>query len=352
MIRTLLLTGLSLLALTMPAAAGHPNGFTQAKKAMRNIYQGHQTSFYCGCDYSYTGNKGVPDFRTCGYQPRKPLTNSGKRNARIDRIEWEHVVPAWAFGHQLQCWQSGGRKNCGRTSQKFKTMESDMHNLTPALGEVNGDRANFKFVMLQDVPARHGRCDVRVNFREKKFMPPRDKRGDIARTYFYMRDRYGYQIARQQRQLFEAWSRQDPVDNWERERERRIHRAQGNGNSYVSGQGRVERAPGFGGRQGNNNQGGGQGGQCDARKTKCSQMRDCAEAVRYLNQCNRRGFDRDGDGVPCQSLCKNWCAPHKTKCSQMKNCKEAKFYLNRCGRKGFDRNKDGVPCEAICKKKK
>ncbi len=44
----------------------------------------------------------------------------------------------------------------------------------------------------------------------------------------------GIRVSRQQRQLFEAWGRQDPVDTWEMERERRIAEIGGAGNLFVS----------------------------------------------------------------------------------------------------------------------
>lgn len=43
------------------------------------------------------------------------------------------------------------------------------------------------------------------------------------------------------------------------------------------------------------------------------------------------------------------CSVKKT-CPQMTNCAEAQFYLNTCGVKSLDRDGDGVPCETICKK--
>lgn len=43
--------------------------------------------------------------------------------------------------------------------------------------------------------------------------------------------------------------------------------------------------------------------QCGAKRT-CSQMTSCAEAQFYLNQCGLSRLDRDGDGVPCESLCR------------------------------------------------
>ncbi|MFN3198683.1 MAG: excalibur calcium-binding domain-containing protein [Bradymonadia bacterium] len=44
--------------------------------------------------------------------------------------------------------------------------------------------------------------------------------------------------------------------------------------------------------------------RCDRKKTRCSQMKDCAEARHYLTQCGRKSFDRNKDGVPCESLCR------------------------------------------------
>jgi endonuclease YncB( thermonuclease family) len=45
------------------------------------------------------------------------------------------------------------------------------------------------------------------------------------------------------------------------------------------------------------------GGSCGAKST-CGQMASCAEARHYLNDCGLSKLDRDGDGTPCESLCK------------------------------------------------
>jgi hypothetical protein len=42
---------------------------------------------------------------------------------------------------------------------------------------------------------------------------------------------------------------------------------------------------------------------CQAKRY-CTQMKICAEARAYLTQCNIQSLDRDGDGVPCEALCK------------------------------------------------
>jgi endonuclease YncB( thermonuclease family) len=39
----------------------------------------------------------------------------------------------------------------------------------------------------------------------------------------------------------------------------------------------------------------------------------------------------------------------KNTCREMGSCEEARFYLQQCGLKKIDGNGDGVPCEALCK---
>jgi endonuclease YncB( thermonuclease family) len=44
-------------------------------------------------------------------------------------------------------------------------------------------------------------------------------------------------------------------------------------------------------------------GSCGAKRT-CGQMASCEEARHYLHDCGLQKLDRDGDGVPCESICK------------------------------------------------
>ena len=124
-------------ALSGQALAEGINNFSQAKTAGVKVNNDVPGDFYCGCKINWQGKKGVIDLESCGYKVRK-------NENRASRIEWEHVVPAWQFGHQRQCWQDGGRKNCAKDPE-YRKIESDMHNLQPAVGEVNGDRANFMY---------------------------------------------------------------------------------------------------------------------------------------------------------------------------------------------------------------
>ena len=47
----------------------------------------------------------------------------------------------------------------------------------------------------------------------------------------------------------------------------------------------------------------GSGFSCDQRKT-CGQMASCAEAEYHLLQCGNSRLDRDGDGIPCETICR------------------------------------------------
>ncbi|PHM37268.1 deoxyribonuclease I [Xenorhabdus mauleonii] len=212
-----------------------PSNFEQAKvESRKNVYEGQTKSgvgtLYCGCDWQWVGKSGGRvDLASCGYHVRS-------QQARAERIEWEHMVPAWVFGHQRQCWQDGGRKNCVDTDPVFRMMESDMHNLAPSIGEVNGDRSNFGYGMVaRNTPNMYGACSSKVDFKSRLF-EPRDKvKGMVARVYFYMHDRYNLAMSRQQQQLMMAWDRQYPVDAWERDRDNRIARIMGHHNPFVTG---------------------------------------------------------------------------------------------------------------------
>ncbi|GGB54765.1 deoxyribonuclease [Oceanisphaera marina] len=218
-----------LLGLCSWLAYGEALSFGQAKRKAPEIYNDHPVTFYCGCAINKNGKKLVPDLSSCGYQVRK-------QQKRASRIEWEHIVPAWELGHQRQCWQQGGRKNCTRNDNTFKQMEGDLHNLVPAVGEVNGDRSNYRFSEWNGKPSQYGHCQMLVDFKGRKVQPPQASRGAIARTYLYMQQHYQLKIASQQLKLFEVWNRQYPADNWECERDYRINAIQGNHNPFVKEQ--------------------------------------------------------------------------------------------------------------------
>jgi deoxyribonuclease-1 len=114
-------------------------------------------------------------------------------------------------------------------------MESDLYNLVPAIGEVNGRRSNFRFGMISGETRDFGRCDMEIDSSIRRAEPPKQVRGDIARTYKYMDKAYpGHGIIGEaSKKLFDAWDKTDPVDAWECERCKRIESIQKNQNLIV-----------------------------------------------------------------------------------------------------------------------
>lgn len=122
-------------------------------------------------------------------------------------------------------------------------MESDLYNLVPAIGEVNGRRSNYSMAIIPGEAREFGACDVEIAGR--KIEPRPEIRGDVARIYFYMAKAYPGRgiISRKNRKLFAAWDKADPVDEWECKRAKMIARVQGNVNGVVMSRCRARKAP-------------------------------------------------------------------------------------------------------------
>lgn len=202
--------------------------FNNAKTKLIELYKANsqQTTFYCGCEFTWIDKKGIVNFSTCGYEPRKNLN-------RASRIEWEHVMPAENFGRHLQCWHEGGRKAC-KKDISFNVMEGDMHNLQPVIGEVNGDRSNYRYSQFTQIYNQYGLCKIAVDFKARKFQPRGEIKGTIARTYFYMSDKYHINLSDSEYKLMEAWNKMYPPKQWECERNKLIEKIQKNDNRFIT----------------------------------------------------------------------------------------------------------------------
>lgn len=223
--RLFLISSLFLTQFTFSLPSFSDPSFSSAKKQAIVIYEDNKKSFYCNCSYTLQEKKLIPNLDSCGYQIRK-------QPRRANRIEWEHVVPAWVLGHQRQCWQDGGRKACKKDSG-FKEMEADLHNLVPAIGEINGDRSNFRFSPLGKHPNMYGECDFKVDFKQRKAEPPEIVRGEISRIYLYMHEKYGLSMSDSQRKILLEWNKRYPANDWERIRNKRIQALQGDSNHWI-----------------------------------------------------------------------------------------------------------------------
>lgn len=232
---TRLIYAVALFLFSSASLATPPANFTEAKViAKQKIYFDQASSpmgeLYCGCQWTWVGKSGGRiDAASCGYKTRKQPN-------RAERTEWEHIVPAWTLGHQRQCWQQGGRKHCVDDDPVFRAMEADLFNLYPSVGEVNGDRSNFNYGMTSGISPQYGQCTTKVDFKSRTAEPRDEVKGLVARTTFYMFDRYKLRMSRQQQQLLMAWNKQHPVSTWEVERDARIAAIMGHHNSFVTGE--------------------------------------------------------------------------------------------------------------------
>ena len=119
-----------------------PKTFDTAKRKLyQKIYKGrHEKTFYCGC--SFNPDDLTIDLESCGVTPRKNVK-------RANRIEAEHVNPAYWFGNYRRCWREPeqvcpqendkkitGRKCCEKVDPVFRTAHNDLHNLYPVDGEL------------------------------------------------------------------------------------------------------------------------------------------------------------------------------------------------------------------------
>ncbi len=113
-------------------------------------------------------------------------------------------------------------------------MINDLHNLVPAIGQVNGDRSNHPYGIVNDEPRNYGSCDFEVGGSPKVAEPNPHIRGNAARIWLYMSDTWGISLTQEEIEMFRAWDAADSVGEWERLRDGRIEEIQGNTNPFVT----------------------------------------------------------------------------------------------------------------------
>ncbi len=198
---------LLLLALTLPACAGEDlpgerNYLDSLRPFWRTLYPEGGETLYCGYRFRPHDRK----------------------------VNVEHVYPMNWVARQLRC---GNRNRCRRTSARFNRIESDMHNLYPALAEVNELRGSMPYAEIPGEEHAVPGCDFEVDTRRRRVEPRPEARGRIARAMLYMADRYGLTLYPRQRALMEQWHRRHPPDEAERRHNRLVQRLQGTANPYI-----------------------------------------------------------------------------------------------------------------------
>lgn len=216
----------------------------RAKELAREIWTDPRTqtmsSFYCGCEIHPMGSTGGRvDLQSCGVEPRRSV-------ARANRLEWEHIVPASIIGAGRSCWDKGaaqcvskdgksfkGRACCEIADPDYNMAATDPVNLAPSVGEINGDRSNYIFGIIQGERRDYGACNMEIDRTARIAEPPDERRGDIARVWAYMSKAYGLPVSREQADLYRQWMIDDPVSREEYEINEKIRASGHRGNPFV-----------------------------------------------------------------------------------------------------------------------
>lgn len=222
--------------LVAPLEARADRSYSKTKSALYTIvFEGQRETLYCGCAFS-ENRKLIA--QNCSY-------SAGKRNRSSHQIQIEHIVPAARLGQNRTCWKDrpcvsasgkrlSGRACCLASDPEFRDAYQDMHNLWPALGQVNQRRANFSFGHVAGEEREFGRCDMEVDSRLETVEPPVHRRGEIARAYRHM-DRLGYiDLSTEEEDQFRRWDDTDPPDEQEFIRHHRIMLLTGQTNEFTT----------------------------------------------------------------------------------------------------------------------
>jgi len=117
---------------------------------------------------------------------------------------------------------------------KVKPAVSDLHHLFPCNSQVNSIRSSLPFCEVRDVEWTNGMSSMgKGGGRENCFEPPKEHKGNVARSMLYFAIRYNKRIDSRQENFFRKWHKEDPVDQAEIDRNSDISRIQRNTNPFI-----------------------------------------------------------------------------------------------------------------------
>lgn len=162
------------------------------------------------------------------------------RGAAISGMNKEHGIP--------QSWWGGGTTGIG----------ADLHHVMPSDATANSNKSNYGMGVVTDVNPKTSNGCIKVgkgtagnNGTVQLWEPADNWKGDFARIYFYIVTAYEEKSLVQQQgansmmnntypklqqwayELYIKWSREDPVDDLERQRNETVYGIQGNRNPFI-----------------------------------------------------------------------------------------------------------------------
>lgn len=117
-------------------------------------------------------------------------------------------------------------------------MYTDLHNIVPAIGEVNQARNDYRFGEFYPESREqkynfHG-CKIIIDTKYRIVEPRDEVKGLIARAHLYMASTYPFKLSVNQEEMFNRWNKTYPPTLWEIQWNNTIREIQGNDNFYIT----------------------------------------------------------------------------------------------------------------------
>lgn len=210
--------------------------FEKSKKVLAwYVYKDDRTEFYCGMKFDEKGY--ITDYN---------WFNISKYRAFMDKIQWDHIVPAENFGQSFKEWREWDfscidskwkefkwRKCAEKVNETYRKMQADLYNLVPANWSLNVMRWKSLFGMIEWEVREFWSCNFEF---DGKIVEPRDEMmWVVARIYMYMDETYPWHgiISNKNIKLYQAWDRLFPVTKAEVDRAQKIEKIQWNINYVI-----------------------------------------------------------------------------------------------------------------------
>jgi deoxyribonuclease-1 len=147
------------------------------------------------------------------------------QNVVIDDI----YAKEWAMQY-LQC---ESLDQCRTQNAKFSRIESDLHNMYPALPTVAKARADYPFGPIAGEFRDFFECNFEYDARDQLAEPRSVAQGNIARAILYMHMEYDLPLDKEMLVRMLDWNRTDPPSKDEIRRNALIEKLQGTRNPFI-----------------------------------------------------------------------------------------------------------------------
>lgn len=142
-------------------------------------------------------------------------------------IQFNRIYREQQIRDQFDCISQSQCQN----RKDYRAAVSDPHNVYPVQRRVEIDRRGTQFGDLrEDIKAASDNCPYQLSF--QTFDPPKYARGNVARAMLYMHVIHDLPLVGSL-EMYQRWSRQDPPDDEERERNEAIKAMTGQGNPFI-----------------------------------------------------------------------------------------------------------------------